>query len=61
MSNSFATTWTVACQAPLYMRFPRQECWNELPFPSPGDPPNPRIKLVSLALEGGLFTIEPLG
>ena len=32
----FATLWTVACQAPLFMRFSRQEYWNGLPFPSQG-------------------------
>ena len=35
MPNSFATLQTVACQAPLSMRFPRQEYWSGLPFPSP--------------------------
>ena len=38
----FATPWTVACQAPLSMGFFRQEYWNGLPFPSPGDLPDPR-------------------
>ena len=37
VSNSLATPWTVACQAPLSMGFPRQEYWTGLPFPSPGD------------------------
>ena len=59
MSDSFAIPWTVALQAPLSMGFPRQEYWNGLPFPSPGDLPNPGIKLVSLALAGGFFTTEP--
>ena len=36
----FAAPWTVACQAPLSMGFSRQEYWNRLPFPSPGDLPN---------------------
>ena len=36
-----ATPWTVACRAPLSMGFPRQEYWNGLPFPSPGNLPNP--------------------
>ena len=40
----FATPRTVACQAPPCMRFPRQEYWNELPLPSPGDLPNSGIK-----------------
>ena len=44
----FATLWTVACQASLCMGFSRQEYWNWLPFPSPGDLPNPRIKPTSL-------------
>ena len=34
MSNSFATSWTIACQASLSMRFPRQKHWSDLPFPS---------------------------
>ena len=36
VSDSFVTPWTVACQAPLSMGFPRQEYWSGLPFPSPG-------------------------
>ena len=39
MSDSFATPWTIACQAPLSMGFPRQEHWNGLLFLSPGDLP----------------------
>ena len=35
-----ATPWTVVCQAPLSMGFPRQAYWSGLPFPSPGDLPN---------------------
>ena len=38
----FATPWTVAHQTPLSMEFPRQEYWRGLPFPSPGNPPDPR-------------------
>ena len=41
---TLATSWTVAHQAPLSMEFSRQEYWRGLPFPSPGDLPNPRIK-----------------
>ena len=41
----FATSWTVACQAPLSTGFPRQEYWSGLPFPSPGDLPDPGIEL----------------
>ena len=40
----FVTSWSVAHQAPLSMRFPRQEYWNGLPFPPAGDFPNPRIE-----------------
>ena len=40
----FATHWTIAHEASLYMGFPRQEYWNGFPFPSPGDLPNPGIK-----------------
>ena len=39
----FAAPWTVACQAPPPLGFSRQEYWSGLPFPSPGDLPNPRI------------------
>ena len=49
MSNS-ATSCTVAHQAPLSMEFSRQEYWSGLPFPSPGDLPDPGIKLGSPAL-----------
>ena len=57
----FAVPWTVACQAPLSIGFFRQEYWSGLPFPSPGDLPDPGIKLKSPALAGGFFTTEPLG
>ena len=50
MSQLFVTPWTVAHQAPLSMRFPRQEYWSGLPFPSPGDLPNPRTEPGSPAL-----------
>ena len=40
----FATTWTVAYQGPLSMGFSRQQYWSGLPFPSPGDLPDPRIE-----------------
>ena len=54
-------TWTVARQAPLSIGFSWQEYWSGLPFPSPGDLPEARIKPVSPALAGGFFTIEPPG
>jgi len=41
------------------MEFSRQEYWRELPFPSPGDPPNPGIEPASLALAGRFFTPAP--
>ena len=43
---TLATPWTVALQGPLSVEFSRQEYWSELPFPSPGDLPNPRIKFI---------------
>ena len=43
VSDSFLTSWTVAHQAPLSMEFSRQEYWSGLPFPTPGDLPNPGI------------------
>ena len=49
----------ISCQAPLSMEFSRQEYWGQLPFPSPGDLPDPGIESKSLAspvLEGGFFT-----
>ena len=44
---TLAPPWTVDCQAPLSMGFSRQEYWSGLPYPSPGDLPNPGIKLGS--------------
>ena len=46
----FGTPWTVAHQAPPPMGFPRQEYWIGLPFPSPGDLPDPGVKPMSPAL-----------
>ena len=46
----FATPWTVAYQAPLSMGFSRQQSWSGLPFPSPGDLPNPGIEAGSPGL-----------
>ena len=60
----FATPWTITCQAPLSVGFPRQEYWGRLLFPSPRDIPHPGIKPgspVSLAVADGFFTIEPPG
>ena len=57
----FATLWTVAHQAPLSRGFARQEYWNGLPFPPPGDLPDPSIKPASPALAGEFFTPVPPG
>ena len=61
MSDSFETSCTVAHQAPLSVRFPRQEYWSGLPFPPPGDLPNPGIEPALLALAGRFFITEPPG
>ena len=58
---TLATPRTVACQAPLFMGFSRQEYWNELPFPSPGDLPNPRIEPRSPALQADSSPTELQG
>ena len=53
----FATQWTVAHQAPLSMGFSRQEYWSGLPFPPPGDLPNPGMEPLSPALADMFFTV----
>ena len=55
----FATPWTVAYQASPSMGFSRQEYWSGLPFPSPGDLPNPGIEPRSLALQTDTLPSEP--
>ena len=57
----FVTPWMVACQAPLSMGFSRQEYWSRLPFPSPGDLPNPGIEPSSPTLQADALTSEPPG
>ena len=55
------TLWTLACQAPLFMGFSWQEYWCGLPFPPPGDLPNPGIEPAALmipALAGGFFILS---
>ena len=55
---ALVTPWTVAHQAPLSMGFPRQQYWNELPFPSLGDLPDPGIEPGSLALQADSLPTE---
>ena len=57
----FATPWTVAHQAPPSMEFSRQEYWSGLPFPSPGDLPDPGIEPGSPALQADALPSEPPG
>ena len=57
----FATPWTVAYQAPPSRGFSRQEYRSGLPFPSPGDLPDPGIETRSPALEADALTFEPPG
>ena len=61
MSDSFATPWTVVHQASLSMGFPRQGYWSGLPFPSPGDLPDPGIEPASPISTGRLFNAESPG
>ena len=55
------TPWTVAIQAPLSTEFSRPEYWSGLPFPSPGDLPDPGIKTGPPALQADSLPTEPLG
>ena len=57
----FATPWTVAHQAPPSMEFSRQEYWSGLPFPSPGDLPDPGIEPGSPTLRADALPSEPPG
>ena len=57
----FATPWTVAYQAPPSLGFSRQEHWSGLPFPSPGDLPDPGIEPGSPALQADALPSEPPG
>ena len=61
VSNSFVTPWTVACQTPLSMGFPRQEYWSGLPFPSPGDLRDPGVKPASPAWQADSLPLSHLG
>ena len=57
----YATLWTAAHQVPLSMGFSRQESWNGLPFPSPGDLPDPGIEPRSPTLQEDTLQSEPQG
>ena len=57
----FATTWTVAHQAPPSVGFSRQEYCSGLPFPSPGDLPDPGIEAGSPTFQADALTSEPPG
>ena len=54
----FATPWTVTRQAPLSVGFSTQEYWSELPFPSPGELPNPEMEPVSSALQADTLPLR---
>ena len=56
-----AAPWTVAYQSPQSMEFSRQEYWSGLPFPSPGDLPNPGIETSSPTLQADTLPSEPPG
>ena len=56
---TLVTTWIVARQAHLSMGFPRREYWSGLPFPPPGNLPDPGIKLSSPALQVDSLPAEP--
>ena len=55
---TLATPWTVACQAPLSMGFSRQKYWSGLPFPSPGDVPDPGMEPGSPVLQADSLPTE---
>ena len=57
----FVTPWTVPYQAPPSMEFSRQEHWSGLPFPSPGDLPDPGIEPGSPELQADALPSESPG
>ena len=61
VAQSCPTPWTVAHQAPPSMGFSREEYWSGVPFPSPGELPDPGIKPASPALAGECFAAAPPG
>ena len=58
---TLVTPWTVACQDPVSMGFPRQEYWSGLPFPSPGYLPDLGIEPASLALQADSLPLNHQG
>ena len=62
MSDStLVTPWVIACQGSLSMEFSRQEYWSGLPFPSPGDLPDPGIEVGSPVFQADSLPSEPSG
>ena len=61
MCLTFATLWTVAHWAPLSIVFSRQEYWSKLPFPPPGNLPDPGMEPASPALQADFLPLSPLG
>ena len=59
VSDSFVTPWTVACQVPLYMEFPRKESWSGLPFSPPGESSQSKDQASVSCIAGAFFTAEP--
>ena len=57
----FVMSWTVSCQASLFMGFPRQKYWSGLPSSAPEDLPDPGIEAESPALQVDYLPAEPLG
>ena len=53
---TLCNTWTVACQVPLSVGFPRQDYWSGVPFPTPEHLPDPEIEPMFPALAGRFFT-----
>ena len=61
MLDSFVNPWTVACQAPLSMGFPKQDYWSGLPSPSLEDYPDPGTKPESPALQADSLLLSHQG
>ena len=59
--SDFVTLWTVAHQAPLSVECSREECWSGVPFPPPGDLPDPGIEPVAPALRVDFLLLSQRG